>query len=52
MVRGFDRVVNFVAPGAGNLVLGRGLMGLIVKVHCFFKIFLATHRHRTDKLGI
>ena len=52
MARGFDRVVYFEALGAEDLVPGRGLVGLMVKVHCFFKIFLATHRHRTDRLGI
>lgn len=37
MSRGSDRVVNFVAPGAGVLVLGRGRVGHIVKVYCFFR---------------
>ena len=40
-----------MAPGAGDLVSRRGHVGHMVKVHCFFKIFLATHRHRMDKLG-
>ena len=26
-----------MAPGAGVLVLGRGRVGHMVKVHCFFK---------------
>ena len=32
MARGVDRVANFVATGAGDLVLGRALVGLMVKV--------------------
>ena len=41
MARGSDRVVNFVAPGAGDLVLERGYVRHMGKVHCFFKNLLS-----------
>ena len=38
--KGFSKVVNFMTPGAGVLVLGRGHISLIVKMHYFFKNLL------------
>ena len=34
------KIVNFMTPGAGVLVLGCGHISHIAKVHYFFKIFL------------
>ena len=49
---GYTKIVNFMTPGAGVLVLGRGHMSHIVKMHYFFKIFFSTPRHRSDKLSM
>ena len=46
------KIINFMTPGAGVLVLGRGHISHIVKIHYFFKIFFFTPRHRSDKLSI
>ena len=49
---GSTKIVNFMTPGAGALVLGRDHISCIVKMHYFFKnsfkIFF-TPRHRSDK---
>ena len=37
---GSPKIVNFMTPGAGVLVLGRGHISLIVKMHYFFKNLL------------
>ena len=37
---GSTKIVNFMTPGAGVLVLGRGHMSLIMKMHYFFKNLL------------
>ena len=37
---GFTKIVNFMTPGAGVLVLGHGLISHIVKMHYFFKNLL------------
>ena len=34
---GSTKIVNFMTPGAGVLVLGHGHKSLIVKMHYFFK---------------
>ena len=34
------KIVNFMAPGLGVLVLGRGFIDYTVKMHKFFKTFL------------
>ena len=49
---GSTKIVNFMTPGAGVLVLGRGLISHIVKMHYFFKNLLLTPRHRSDILSI
>ena len=49
---GSTKIVNFMTPGAGVLVLGRGHISHIVKMHYFFKIFFSTPRHKSDKLSI
>ena len=44
---------NFHDPGAEVLVLGRGHMNHVMKMHySFLKIFFFTHKHRADKLSI
>ena len=37
---GSTKIVNFMTPGAGVLVLGRGHISHIVKMHYFFKNLL------------
>ena len=37
---GSTKIVNFMTPGAGVLVLGRGHIRHIVKMHSFFKNLL------------
>ena len=37
---GSTEIVNFMTPGAGFLVLGRGHISHIVKMHYFFKNLL------------
>ena len=37
---GSTKIVNFITPGAGVLVLGRGHISHIVKMHYFFKNLL------------
>ena len=37
---GSTKIVNFMTPGAGVLVLGRGHISNIVKMHYFFKNLL------------
>ena len=49
---GSTKIVNFMTPGAGVPVLGRGHISNVVKMHYFFKIFFSTPRHRLDKLSI
>ena len=34
---GFTKIVTFMTPGAGVLVLARGHISYIVKLHYFFK---------------
>ena len=34
------KIVNFMTPGAGGLVLGRGHISHVVKMHCFLNLFL------------
>ena len=48
---GSTKIVNFMTPGAGVLVLGRGHISHIVKI-ILFKIFFSTPRHKSDKLSI
>ena len=49
---GSTKLVNFMTPGAGVFVLGRGHISHIVKMHYSFKIVLFTLRHRSEKLSI
>ena len=44
------KIVNFMTPRAGVLVLGRGHISHIVKMHYFFKIFFSTPRHCSNKV--
>ena len=37
---GFTKIINFMTPGAGVLVLGRGHISHIVKLHYFFNDLL------------
>ena len=37
---GSDKIVNFMTPGAGALVLGCGHISHIMKMHYFFKNLL------------
>ena len=37
---GSTKIVNFMTPGAGVLVLGRGHISHIMKMHYFFKNLL------------
>ena len=37
---GSPKILNFMSPGAGVLVLGRGHISQIVKMHYFFKNLL------------
>ena len=37
---GSTKILNFMTPGAGVLVLGRGHISHIVKMHYFFKNLL------------
>ena len=39
------KIVNFMTPGAGVLVLGRGHISHIVKMHYFFKNLLYSHAY-------
>ena len=50
---GSTKIVTFMTPGAGVLVLGHGHISHIMKMYmyCIFKIF-STPRHRSDKLSI
>ena len=48
-----NKVVNFMTPGAGDLVLGRGHISHIVKFDYFFNnLLLYTPRHRSSKLSV
>ena len=40
MTKEGSKIVNFMTPGAGVLVLGRGHISHIVKMHYFFKNLL------------
>ena len=42
---GFTKIINFMTPGAVVLVLGRGHISHIGKMHYFFKKILFTLRH-------
>ena len=39
-IEGSTKIVNFMTPGVGVLVLGRGHISHIVKMHYFFKNLL------------
>ena len=49
---GSTKIINFMIPGAGVLVLGRGLISHIVKIHQSYKNHISTPRHESDKLCI
>ena len=52
---GFTKIVIFMTPGAGVLVIVRGHISHIVKMHypgIPIKIFFSTPRHKSDKLYI
>ena len=51
---GSTKIVNFMTPRAGVLVLGCGYMNHIVKIHYIIplKIFFSTLMHRSEKLCI
>ena len=46
------KILTFMNPGAGVLMLGCGLISHILNMHYFSKIFFSTPRHRSDKLSI
>ena len=48
----FKTIVNFMSPGAGFLVLGRGYTSHIVKMHYFFLNLFLYSQHRSEKLNI
>ena len=49
---GSTKIVNFMTPWTGVLVLGRGHISHTVKLYYFVKIFFSTPAgHRTDKLS-
>ena len=47
---GSTKIVNFLIPGAGALVLGRVHISYIVKKIISLKIFFSSLRHRADKV--
>ena len=49
---GSAKIVIFMTPGAGVLVLGWGYISYIVKMLIPFKIFFSTPRLRSDKLSV
>ena len=49
---GFTRIVNCITPVGGVLVLGRGYITQLVKLHYFFKILFSRPRHISDKLRV
>ena len=50
---GSTKIVNFMTPGAGILVLGRGQISHIMKMHYSFKNLLFTQALlRSDKLRV
>ena len=49
---GSTKIVNFMTPGSGVLMLGCGHISHIVKCIISLKIFFFTPRHRSDKLSI
>ena len=49
---GSTKIMNFMTPGAEVLVLGRGHLSCIVKMHYFFKNIIFSPKHRTDKVSI
>ena len=49
---GSTKIVTFMTPGAGVLMLGCDHISHIVKMHYFFKIFFSTHMRTTDNLHI
>ena len=46
---GSTKIVNFMTPRAGVLVLGRGHISHIVKYIISLKIFFSIPRHMADK---
>ena len=50
--KGSTKIVNFMTPGAGVRVVGRGHISHVVKLHISLKIVLSTPRHSLDKLII
>ena len=49
--KGCTKYENFMTPGAGGFVLGRGHISHIVGMLYFFKIFY-TAEHISDKLPV
>ena len=50
--KGSTKIVTFMIPGSGILVLGRGHISHIVKIHISLEIVFSTPRHQSDKLSI
>ena len=50
--KGSTKIVTFMIPGSGVLVLGRGHISHIVKIHISLEIVFSTPRHQSDKLSI
>ena len=46
----YTKIINFMTPWAGVLVLGRGHISHIMKMHYFSKSLFSAPRHRKDKL--
>ena len=50
--KGSTKIVTFMIPGSGVLVLGRGHISHIVKIHISLEIVFSTPRHQSDKWSI
>ena len=48
---GLTEIVNFMTPGAGFLVLGRGHISFILMKMHYLKIFFFSPRHRSYKVN-
>ena len=46
------KIVNFITPWTGVLVLGHGPISHIVKMHYFFRDLFSRSEHGSDKLSI
>ena len=49
---GSNKIVNFITPREGILVLGHGQISHLEKKHYFFKNLFSSLGHRSDKLRV